>query len=176
MSRSVRRHYEVAGEHRAIVLEQVGAALRARIDGSADALVVDAKLLRALPSGAELHVVPGGRAVVVRDGPRVHVALGGRTYVLDVVAARAPGAAPAVSDEPHATSPMTGVVAKVLVAPGAAVAAGGTLCVVEAMKMEFAVDAPRDVVVDAVRCAVGDRVDIGQVLVTYAAAAPEGAA
>jgi biotin carboxyl carrier protein len=62
---------------------------------------------------------------------------------------------------------MTGVVRKVLVASGDAVAAGATLFVVEAMKMEFAVTAPRDVVVDEVRAAEGARVEIQQVVVTF---------
>jgi biotin carboxyl carrier protein len=35
------------------------------------------------------------------------------------------------------------------------------------MKMEFAIEAPRDVIIADVPCAVGGRVDIGQVLVTF---------
>ena len=62
---------------------------------------------------------------------------------------------------------MTGVVRQVLVEPGARVAAGGTLVVVEAMKMEFTVEAPRDLVVDEVRAKPGARVEISQVLVTF---------
>jgi len=71
--------------------------------------------------------------------------------------------------DPFAASPMTGVVRKVLVRPGESVAAGATLFVVEAMKMEFTVAAPRDVVVDEVRAAEGARVDIQQVIVTFRA-------
>jgi biotin carboxyl carrier protein len=62
---------------------------------------------------------------------------------------------------------MTGVVRQVAAEPGRSLAAGETLVVVEAMKMEFAVVAPRAVVVDEVRAKQGDRVDIGQVLVTF---------
>ena len=68
---------------------------------------------------------------------------------------------------PFVESPMTGTVWKMLVEPGQEVASGEVLCIVEAMKMEFAIEAPRDVVVDEVKCAAGERVDIGDVLVTF---------
>ena len=99
----------------------------------------------------------------------MHVAFRGRTYVLDVVSDRpgddAPSAAADVED--FVASPMTGVVLKMNVETGGEVAAGDILCVVEAMKMEFAIEAPRDVVIADVPCAAGDRVDIGAVLVTF---------
>jgi len=56
---------------------------------------------------------------------------------------------------------------QVPVKAGDAVAAGGTLAVVEAMKMQFVVRAPRDVVVKAVRLSPGQAVDIGAVLVEF---------
>ena len=66
---------------------------------------------------------------------------------------------------------MTGVVRQVAAEPGRSFAAGETLVVVEAMKMEFAVESPRAVVVDEVRVKPGDRVEIAHVLVTFRAAA-----
>ncbi len=171
MSGVLRRHYKAGAEHHTVHLEEKGDVLRARIDheDAEHAHALNARLVRMLPGGAELRVAPGGRAIVVRDGDRVHVAMGGRTYVLDVVSDRPGSDGPvALGDDPFAASPMTGVVLKVLAEAGAAVAMGETLCVVEAMKMEFAVEAPRDVVVATVECAAGDRVDIGQVLVTFA--------
>ena len=78
------------------------------------------------------------------------------------------GAAHAAAEEPFATSPMTGTVAKVSVAPGAAAAKGAELFVVEAMKMEYVVRAPRDVTVAEVRRAAGERVALGDVVVTFA--------
>jgi len=171
MSGMLRRHYAAGGEHHTVVLEDKMGVLRARIDAedAEQAHVVDAHLIRTLTHGAELWVSPGGHAVVVRDGDRVHVALGGRTYVLDVVSDRPGDDAPGVADEnePFVASPMTGLVLKMNVAPGDEVAAGGVVCVVEAMKMEFAIEAPRDVVIDAVERGAGDRVDIGDVLVTF---------
>ena len=80
-----------------------------------------------------------------------------------------PGARAAAggSDEDFATSPMTGTLAKLSVEPGTAVAEGGELFVVEAMKMEYVVKAPRDVMVAEVRGSVGGQVDQGAVVVTF---------
>lgn len=56
-------------------------------------------------------------------------------------------------------APMPAIVTAVAAVPGRTVAQGDTLAVIEAMKMELPVKAPRDGRVAAVRCAVGDRVD-----------------
>ena len=56
-------------------------------------------------------------------------------------------------------APMPGIVTAVLTEAGQVVARGDTLVVIEAMKMELPVKAPRAGRVSAVRCAVGDRVD-----------------
>ncbi len=170
MSHGLRRRYVVGGEAHTVRLEQAGEALRACIDGESgeSCRPIDARLVRRIPGGAELLLAPGGRAVVVRDGDRVHVALAGRTFVLTVASERgADGGAAAVDEESFAESPMTGVVLSVAAEPGAAAAAGDVLFVVEAMKMEFSVEAPRAVVVDQVLAAAGDRVDIGQRVVTF---------
>jgi 3-methylcrotonyl-CoA carboxylase alpha subunit len=54
----------------------------------------------------------------------------------------------------------------VAVRPGDAVAAGQLLLVIEAMKMEHNVAAPRAGTVATVACAVGERVEDGVELVT----------
>jgi len=63
------------------------------------------------------------------------------------------------------TAPMPGSVVRVLVAPGDPVAAGQTLLVLEAMKMEHTVAAPGDGTVAEVRVQAGQQVDAGSVLV-----------
>jgi acetyl-CoA carboxylase biotin carboxylase subunit len=63
------------------------------------------------------------------------------------------------------SSPMPATVVKVLVEPGARVAKGDTLVMLEAMKMELPVKAPRDGVVRAVRCRQGELVQPGVDLV-----------
>ncbi|HTX62583.1 MAG TPA: biotin carboxylase N-terminal domain-containing protein, partial [Acidimicrobiales bacterium] len=62
------------------------------------------------------------------------------------------------------TVPMQGTIVKVLVAPGETVEAGQTVCILEAMKMENAVNAERDGVVKEVRVAAGDAVGTGDVV------------
>ena len=61
------------------------------------------------------------------------------------------------------TSPLTGTVVS-CVAVGAVVAKGGSIVVIESMKMEHAVESPDDVHVVALEVAVGDTVREGQVL------------
>lgn len=62
-------------------------------------------------------------------------------------------------------SPMPGAVRSVSVVVGQAVQKGDALAVLEAMKMEYTLRAPRDGVVAEVLAAVGDQVDQGAVLV-----------
>ena len=61
---------------------------------------------------------------------------------------------------------LAGNVFKVLVGPGDAVSAGQTILVVEAMKMETDVSAPRDGTVSAVHVTVGDTVAVGDPLLS----------
>jgi acetyl/propionyl-CoA carboxylase alpha subunit len=171
VTRTIRRHYAVQGTTHDVDLTLDHARLVGHLDGRA--VSAEARVVRAFEGGADVVVAHDGgrtRAVVLRDGDVVHVALGGRTFRLGVVAARQEAAAAAAAPngaDPFVASPMTGVVRQVAAAAGKSFAAGETLVVVEAMKMEFAVEAPRPVVVDEVRAKAGDRVDIGHVLVTF---------
>jgi 3-methylcrotonyl-CoA carboxylase alpha subunit len=61
---------------------------------------------------------------------------------------------------------MTGVVIQLSVGVGDTVKLGQTLGVMEAMKMETTLVAPRDGIVDTLGCAVGDAVEGGLVLIT----------
>ncbi|KHJ53821.1 hypothetical protein LA66_14550 [Aureimonas altamirensis] len=76
---------------------------------------------------------------------------------------------PGLSDRPAdgagvVLSPMPGTVRVVSAVPGQAVERGAALIVVEAMKMEHTLTAPRDGIVEAVFVGVGDRADDGMVL------------
>ena len=62
-------------------------------------------------------------------------------------------------------APMPGLVLRVLVAPGDAVAAGQGVAVLEAMKMENELSAPADGTVAAVHVAPGDAVGKGDLLI-----------
>ncbi|MFT6973226.1 MAG: acetyl-CoA/propionyl-CoA carboxylase biotin carboxyl carrier protein [Pontimonas sp.] len=69
------------------------------------------------------------------------------------------------SAEGTITSPMQATVVKVLVEAGASVVTGDLLCVLEAMKMEQPIMAPKDGQVEAVNVSVGDSISGGHVLV-----------
>jgi len=68
------------------------------------------------------------------------------------------------------TAPMPGRVIQLLVAPGEAVRQGQAMMVIEAMKMEHTIAAPRDGVVAAVHYAAGDPVEEGAELIALAEA------
>jgi acetyl/propionyl-CoA carboxylase alpha subunit len=101
----------------------------------------------------------------VRDGDVVHLFWRGRAYRLeeDTEVSRAAHRHGAAAGGLEA--PMPGKVIAVKVAPGDTVGRGDELLVVEAMKMENAVRAPREGRVKSVSARVGDMVAPGVVLV-----------
>ena len=104
----------------------------------------------------------GGWFTVRRAGDWVLVTGLGRTTVLRVLPRH-----PDASDHGHdhgLVTPVPGTVTAVLVEPGAHVAAGDTLVILEAMKMEHRIKADEDGVVAEVRVAVGDSVDAHHVV------------
>ena len=68
-------------------------------------------------------------------------------------------------------APMPGLVVRVLVAPGDAVAEGQGLAILEAMKMENEIRAPRPGVITSVQVEPGRAVNLGDVLMTVGDAA-----
>ena len=119
----------------------------------------------------EIAPAPGGfladgrkiAARALRDGGRVFVFAGQAwEYALKDPLERA-GAAGGGGNVIEA--PMPGLVKAVFAAPGQAVAAGERLAVLEAMKMEHALLAPRDCVVAEVLVGEGAQVEAGQPLI-----------
>ena len=98
-----------------------------------------------------------------------------KPVVKPAVAAAAPAAAP-VAAKPAAapaggnvvTAPLNGKITQVLVKAGDQVAAGDTVVMLEAMKMENSITAEAAGTVKAVLVNVGDQVDGGQALVELA--------
>lgn len=78
----------------------------------------------------------------------------------------APKAAPAAAGGESVDSPMPGTVLEIKVKVGDSVKAGDTLIVLEAMKMENAIAAPKDAKVVAVNVTKGQSVESGASLVT----------
>ena len=99
----------------------------------------------------------------VRDGDAIHLFWRGAAYRLVEEKEGGRGARRHVSGGLEA--PMPGKVIAVKAAPGQAVKKGDELLVVEAMKMENAIRAPRDGTVRSVAARVGDMVGPGIVLV-----------
>jgi 3-methylcrotonyl-CoA carboxylase alpha subunit len=95
-----------------------------------------------------------------REGPTVWVFCRGETYRIERAAVR--GSA-AVTEAGHdLVAPMPGKVRAVLVAEGDSVGRGATLLLLEAMKMEHPVRAPRDGVVSRLRVSAGAMVAAGE--------------
>lgn len=69
--------------------------------------------------------------------------------------------------EPLLTAPMPSTVVKVLVSVGSPVRRGEAVIVLEAMKMELTLSAPRDARVAAIHCREGDLVQPDRVLIEF---------
>ena len=97
-------------------------------------------------------------ADAIRDGATTWIWLNGALF--EIAAATSTRARAGHHDD--ALMPqMSAKVIRVLVRAGQAVAEGDTLVVLEAMKMEMPIRAPRPAVVTAVHCAEGDLVQPG---------------
>jgi 3-methylcrotonyl-CoA carboxylase alpha subunit len=99
------------------------------------------------------------RVAVAREGDRVFVWCDGGVYAFE----RVRGSRGSSGGE-HAgglVSPMPGRVRKTLVRPGDTVARGQVLLVLEAMKMEHSIRAPRDGVLKSLFVKEGDLVESG---------------
>ncbi|WP_333590446.1 acetyl/propionyl/methylcrotonyl-CoA carboxylase subunit alpha [Brevundimonas sp.] len=130
---------------------------------------------RVLIDGCSTSVIDEGARLVV-DGVRLNQAIGRPVLFLDGEAyeissgaesARGSGATGTASDG-SLRAPMPGRIVAVPVKAGDAVTKGQTVVVLEAMKMEHALTAPFDGVVEAVNVAVGDQAPDGAVLATVA--------
>lgn len=71
------------------------------------------------------------------------------------------------SNTDHVLAPMTGIVTVLHVSPDQKVAKGDPLLVLEAMKMEHVLNAPRDGIIADILCKVSDAVDEGSQLVVF---------
>jgi biotin carboxyl carrier protein len=118
----------------------------------------------AVDAGGRLEAIRAGSDVVrvraERDGNRVLVWCGGSVYDFRLAALRA-AAAEASSD---LLAPMPGRVRSVLLGPGESVRRGDVILILEAMKMEHAIRAPRSGTVVKVHYGEGDLVEAGAVL------------
>lgn len=115
----------------------------------------------------EMEVRIAGRLYVVPyvvQGSTVSFAFDGDIWFADV---SDKGARARARHRDHSTAaPMPGQVLKILVRPGDVVTKGAPLLILEAMKMEHTIIAPRDGTIAAVNCTEGELVQPGVELVT----------
>ena len=79
---------------------------------------------------------------------------------------KASGGVSTSTGEIQVKAPMPGLIVVVQVEEGQAVAKGDVLIILESMKMQNELKAPRDATVTRVRAKAGDRIDQNQVLIT----------
>lgn len=103
-----------------------------------------------------------------RLGDEVWVHVDGRTFHLEVSAAAGGRRRGAGAAKDEILAPMTGTVRKIMVSEGAEVTAGTPAIVLEAMKMEHVLPAPRDGKVAEVRCREGEQAEAQSILLLMA--------
>jgi len=106
------------------------------------------------------------RVRVVRQGAELIVILAGRNHALTLIDPLAPPRVASTGSE-RVTAPIPGRIVRITAAPGAPVSKGAPLIVMEAMKMELTLNAPRSGTIAEVRCAVDDMVKEGAELVSF---------
>lgn len=162
------------GEHRPIVDGEPSAARLSRLDAEHAVLhespYGDAHRALVITPEPDARPTPSGiaRREVVIDGWRIEVAVEPEARASLRERARR-GTAEAGSSGPtkvHAIIP--GVVVSVSVAPGDEVTAGQQLLVVEAMKMQNELRAPRDGTVEQVAVGAGSTIEVGDLLLVLA--------
>jgi 3-methylcrotonyl-CoA carboxylase alpha subunit len=99
------------------------------------------------------------RIEAARDGNRIWVWCEGRVYEFE----QSRGSRAAAADPHHGSlaAPMPGRVRRLVAAEGSRVARGDVLLVLEAMKMEHAIRAPHDGILERFHVAEGDLVEAG---------------
>lgn len=154
---------------RPLVLTVDGRTVGVTID--AEGVSVGDQRFQVEPLGSGLYRVSDAARhwMVAVAGPREDrwVSAAGRVAQVEVAsAADRPARRRAAVDD--FTAPMPATVIRVSVTPGAVVAAGTVLVVLEAMKMELAIRAPRNGVVQAIHCRPGELVRPGVALLEFA--------
>ena len=124
----------------------------------------DIRISRA-EQGGQLRVEVSGAshlAHVAKAGDYWWIHMDGRIHVVRM---HEPGSSEAESAQGGMSAPMPGTILEILVKQGQRVREGQTLLVMEAMKMEHRIQAPRAGEVTRLHYSVGDRVDRGTILV-----------
>ena len=167
---TVRRHLQIAGE---MICRRVGF-------GAAGQLVIAPETEMDGDSGVTLDsirrdkdrisAVMDGRRVtagLAAEGAAISLLMGRKRLVATLPDHRSRAAGDAGGDA--VLAPMAGTVQQIDVAVGDSVAAGDRLLVLAAMKMEYALTAPRNGIISDVTCVAGDAVGDAALLVSFEA-------
>ena len=123
------------------------------------------------PIGHGWYIVSAGaerwRVAIASAGDARWVFLDGRVAQVESASPAAGRKRSKRGSDTGVMAPMPATVVTINAAPGQTVAQGETLIVLEAMKMELPLRAPRDGVVKAVHCAKGDLVQPGVHLLEF---------
>jgi 3-methylcrotonyl-CoA carboxylase alpha subunit len=114
--------------------------------------------------GSQGTGAPAARAFVATAGDVTWVSIDGEVFTIDIEDAQRTRRPRAAAGE-GLSAPMPATVIRVLAEPGREVKRGETLLLLEAMKMELPVRAPRDGKVKALHCQAGQLVQPGVPLV-----------
>ncbi|MGE0226894.1 MAG: biotin/lipoyl-containing protein [Dehalococcoidia bacterium] len=158
------------GVERTVVVDETADQITVAVDDG-EALDVDVTT-SGIPGTFSLVI--GGRpaqAYVTRRGQGFEVTVDGRRFLVGPATGggRQRSAMGAKDRVGEVTAPLAGVVVDVHVAVGDRIAAGQTLLVIEAMKMQNEIQAAHDGVVKAVHCEKGGRVEQGALVLEYEA-------
>ena len=152
----------------AVTLRLGDRAVLAHVDASGHVRIDDEAFTVAMSSpGLYVVTADSGRwhVAVAESGDARWVSVNGQVAVLDLDAGPSRGPRKKTARADAMMAPMPATVVKLLAVPGQSVAEGETVLVLEAMKMELPVRAPRAGVVKAMHCAQGDLVQPGVALV-----------
>jgi acetyl/propionyl-CoA carboxylase alpha subunit len=147
-------------------LKSSSARWTATVDG--DRVLVDDVAFRVIEQGDGRIVVNASDGVIpaiwAAEGASIWIGLDG--HAIEFRLERGDVTSPAATrDDDALRPPMSATVVRVNVTPGSRVEAGDTLVVLEAMKMELAIRAPRAGTIRAVHCQQGELVQPDVLLV-----------
>jgi acetyl/propionyl-CoA carboxylase alpha subunit len=161
----VHHSFEIGGEPHAIWLSRSAGGYRLALAEGGGAAVSFAPT-----GGREGHLTVDGSSehiFYVVEGDTVHIHLGGRSYAVRYVDPLVALAAEADAAGHHiARAPMPGVVVSVKAVVGERVVAGTVVAVIESMKLETAIRAAQDGIVEKIHVRAGESFDRDAALVT----------
>jgi biotin carboxyl carrier protein len=126
---------------------------------------IDTNVVGVIPDGADGRDAAPLRTHVVAGHDTIWVFIDGESFTIDIEPADRTRSRRGSGGDEGLAAPMPATVIKVLVEPGALVKRGDVLLLLEAMKMELPIRAPREGRVKALHCRPGELVQPGTALV-----------